>query len=156
MIVMLIVSILASLAAPSMSRLIRDNRLRSMGADFSAMLKYARSESKSKGQPVLVGTIDDANAWGDNIVIAFIDTNADGNYDAADQELRRLDISDNFVITAQDSVPSNVSTVTFLSSGFTNAGALQFTLCDTDAETDGFQYDVLASGLSYRSDFVCP
>ena len=156
MVVMGILAIITSMAAPNMTTLIKNNRLQTMNADFSALIKYARSEAKNKGQAVLLSTIDNSNNWQDNTVVVYVDSDASDNYSTADLELRRLDISDNFTVTAVDSVPASISGITFLSSGFTSNGAYTFTLCDDRAGNSGYQYSVFASGLSFSGDLICP
>jgi Tfp pilus assembly protein FimT len=157
MVVTAILAVISSIAAPSMLEIIRNNRLQSTNADFSALIKFARSEAKGKGEAVSLGTVDGATDWGDNTVRVFIDLNADGIRDNDEEELRIQDISDDFVITAINNDNNNISSVTFLGSGFTtNAQAFSFTLCDQRPSQLAYQYDILPSGLSFTGEFTCP
>ncbi len=159
MVVVAILSIVSMLAGPSMLSIIKNNKLQSMNADFSSFIKFARAEAKAKGQTVIITTSDSATDWHNNEIIAFVDSNSNSSFDSAsDWELRRLKISDDFVMTAKAGSTAT-NNVTFISSGFTVGGSTtySFTLCDSSSSVaEGYQYDILASGLSYVRSFTCP
>jgi type IV fimbrial biogenesis protein FimT len=156
LVVTAILAIVVSLASPAMIEIIRNNRLQSMAADFSSLLKYARSEAKGQGQSVSISTIDNTVNWDNNTLIAFVDLNDDGVFNAGDTIIRRQIVTNDFTLTAQDALAANIASMTFLSSGFLASGQLTFTLCDVRPQWDAFQFDVLPSGMSFRGDFICP
>ena len=102
MVVLAIVAILTTLAAPSFSRLIKSNAISSVISTFMADMRYARSESIRRGGRVVMcrsdapealapGCSSDAGADGKGWVsgwIVFFDTDNDADKQADEPLLR--------------------------------------------------------------------
>ncbi len=69
LIVVVVIGILAGLAAPSFSELIKSQRIKSMAADLNASLSLARSEAIKRNRNVTMAPIT-AGAWQDGWQIA--------------------------------------------------------------------------------------
>ena len=88
-----IVGILATIAAPSMSSFIQNNRLRTQVSDFVVDLNFARSEATKQKSNVAIcagNTIvgcDATKAWQDGRLV-FIDADNSSSFNAGDTILR--------------------------------------------------------------------
>lgn len=99
MVTLAVVSILAFIAVPSISKIMKDHRLSGYTNDFVADLNLARSEAVKRAASVTVCKTTDpqatspacdttvANRWTTGRLI-FVDANANGAIDAGEQILR--------------------------------------------------------------------
>ena len=72
--VVVIIGILASLAAPSFSELIKSQRMKSMASDLNASLTLARSEAIKRNKNVMLSPATTAEHWEKGWQIAEEDT----------------------------------------------------------------------------------
>lgn len=94
MVTLVVAAILAMLAAPSFTDLIRNNRLTTQTNYFVTALSTARSEAVKRNQRVVLCKRNAAGTQCDNAVswqsgwLVFEDANADGDIDAGDSIIR--------------------------------------------------------------------
>lgn len=111
MVVVAIMGVFASLAAPSMTSLIRNNRVQSEASSLVSDLQLARNEAIKRGSPVAVcpaaaggASCLSANTW-QNGWIVFNDLNGNGVYDGNPETVLRyrqgLTSGDSVVATPQ-------------------------------------------------------
>ncbi|MGI4849507.1 MAG: GspH/FimT family pseudopilin [Janthinobacterium lividum] len=110
-----IVAILAGVAIPSFSTLIKDSRLTTSTNDLKVDLALARSEASKRGFRVAVcasntGTGCTATAWNLGRIV-FVDRDGDGVVDGNDEILR-----------VSSALPANNK----ITASFTNTGYIQF------------------------------
>jgi type IV fimbrial biogenesis protein FimT len=129
-ITIVIFSILSAVAYPSYRSIMQNMRVSAMTNDFMAALAYARSEALTRGTSVSVcaasssaGTSCGTSANWNNGWIVFVDADADGVIANASD---RLQVHD--ALAAGSVVTTTQAFVTYNRSGFTSAGAGNFTL----------------------------
>lgn len=93
MVVLALVAILATLAAPSLRSLIETNRVASEINGFVADMQFARSEAIKRGLPVIICPSQNStacsgvNTWGVGWIV-FVDANANSALDSSEETLR--------------------------------------------------------------------
>lgn len=124
-----IAGILMSMAIPSFSDMMRNNRLTTYANELVTSLNLARSEAVKRGVPVTVRKIGTGNwsALGWNV---FVDNNGNGDFDVATDVILR----------AYEKLPSNfslignglilVDRITYIANGSSNNTAGTLILCD--------------------------
>lgn len=124
MVVLAIVAILGTLAAPSMGRLIEQNRVAAEINSFVGDVQWARGEAVKRGLPVVIcesssGTsCATANKW-ELGWLAFVDLNGNGALDTGEPVLKVRSAwkgSDTFKIVTPTSSPPNL--LSFSRDGF--------------------------------------
>lgn len=145
-----VVAILATLAVPSMTSFIRNNRLIGANNALLSSLLLARSEAvKLREQVVLCPTADGdacSGNWSDSRRIIFVDANGDGVHDSGEDLLRIEDSA------AAGATWSSVSaSVRFGDNGSSNAQHT-FTLINTEGDKRCLRVSI--SGRSGSID--CP
>ena len=135
MVTLAIAAILATVALPSFTSSIRNNRLTTTNNEFLASLNLARSEAIKRGVSVTVRKVDNnsftnfsagAN-WEDGWDI-FTDADGDGDFEAGDIPIRT-----NQALPASYTLRGNNTFddfVSFTTTGLSN-NAGNFTLCDS-------------------------
>jgi type IV fimbrial biogenesis protein FimT len=95
MITVAIAGIFASLAAPAMTTIIRNNRVQSEASSLVSDLQLARNEAIKRGSPVAVcpaatggGSCLTTNTWQNGWII-FTDLNGNGVYDSTSETMLR-------------------------------------------------------------------
>lgn len=68
-----LVAILAAIAVPSFSTLVRSNRVQALSEEFYSLLQYARTEAVTRGQGVTL-TATDASQWNGALTVATATT----------------------------------------------------------------------------------
>jgi type IV fimbrial biogenesis protein FimT len=153
MVVVLIISILTSMAIPSYQFFRKNNQLISAANDFISALQFARAEAVRRGKIVRISANnagDASNEYGPGLTVWF-DSNGDGNLDSG-EELSVVAKSQSGV--SADSV-DNLSTLTFNARGETdNPDVLH--ICDDRANETGREIKVLLTGLVTVGNYVCP
>jgi type IV fimbrial biogenesis protein FimT len=162
MVTLAVAAILATLAVPSFTAMIMNNRLTSIANDLLGDLATARSEaSKRRGRVTLCkndnGAAKDTNcsttsAWSDGWLI-FVDTNSNGALDAGETILR-----------VHQALPSNVTVAITGFGNFVQAKPVgtfaplgSFKLCDGRAGNFGRLITVAATGRpSVTPNVACP
>jgi type IV fimbrial biogenesis protein FimT len=150
-----IMAILLSVAVPSFSDFIRNNRMGSVTNDMVTLLKYARLEAMRIGARVYVSPINEvsvANEWGNGVRI-WLDGNNDTSYDSG-EEIRIVNLSsgDNDV-----DVAGGAANFYFSAQGSTSLTAdVKVNICDQRTGETGRQISILTSGLvSINNAYSC-
>jgi type IV fimbrial biogenesis protein FimT len=162
LITLVVAAILATIAAPSFTAMIMNNRLTSITNDLLADLATARSEaSKRRGRVTICKnatgagadtTCSTASGWSDGWLV-FVDTNNNGALDAGETILRvhqALPLGVTIAVTGfTDYVQAKpVGTVTPLGS---------YKLCDGRAGNFGRQITISATGrTNLTPNVACP
>lgn len=160
MVTLVIMSVFAGMAAPSLGALVQNNRLEAEQMEFLAALNTARSEAVKRGVPVMVSATApgvSGNEYGGGWSIWF-DANNDGVFQPATETIKIKQ-----ALTGDLKVSSGVSQMTFLPSGFSgyrnNNGqmaAATFTICDSRSNVTGGQITVLPSGSpNLNAKYTC-
>lgn len=164
-IVVAIVGVLASLAAPSFSTMIKNNRLASNINDLTSDLALARSESNKRGRRVTVcpstnGTsCSGASAWATGRLV-FVDLDADGTVDSGDEILRvssALGGNNTMVYTGPAPGNTSYSFIQYRPKGITNTVGT-FKLCDDRTGAFGRTIEVTTTGRASLTStgVTCP
>lgn len=167
MITLSVVAILAALAAPSFSQMLRDHRIATRANDFLAELQLAKSEAIRRGVQVTMRSRGAATAWGAGWDIytdwdrdeVLADVGNDCSLENQDCWLRRQDaLGNNMTITSGGTFANWIS---FSPSGeIRGDGGLgndTFTLC-VAGSTDGREVRINQSGSVriVNGDGQCP
>jgi type IV fimbrial biogenesis protein FimT len=132
MITLAIASILATIAAPSFTDLIKNNRMVTQLNELNSSISLARSEAVKRGMTVTVcNSANQTNCSGgwnksNNGWIVFIDTNDDNDADDIGEEIVRVHaaLSGNNILSF-----NNTAKISYQPSGLGNKAGT-FTLCD--------------------------
>ncbi len=131
MVVMAIITIMATVAIPGFMTMSRDNRLAVRHNDFLAALNLARNEALTRGRSVTIckwGVNDDCNGrqWEDGWIV-FADTDRDGIVDAS--EIIRIypPLSNNITLRGSNTAANQI---VFNSQGMLPATG-KLTFCDS-------------------------
>ncbi|HYL88946.1 MAG TPA: GspH/FimT family pseudopilin [Burkholderiales bacterium] len=172
---LVVMAVLMSLAAPSLTKMVLDNRLRSQSADLMTNLAIARSEAAKRGVRVTVCasttyasatpscTGGGQTAWNQGYIV-FADQNGDGAFTAGSDTV--IKVSDplaggNTLATSGFNAPASADKLQYRPSGNTNLPAAGgfFRLCDNRAgATTGRQIQIGISGrpVSVTPTTACP
>ncbi len=149
LIVLVIAAILLTLALPSFTDMIRNNRVSSTTNSFTHLVNFARVEAITKGREVHVGATDASN-WANGMVVWIDD--GDDIYDESNDEVLRVTGSLNH---DQSFVEGNSLTqFTFSPSGITNISA-QFLVCDGRTGETGRSITVIRGGSVWAKEQTC-
>lgn len=154
MVTITVLAVLAAIALPSFTTLIKDTRLTTATADIQTALNLARSESVMRRQAVAVcmsadGASCGGTSWQSGLLV-FTNNSANGTYTlGTDQPLRYIQLTDAALTVSAVSSPAATSNVfggknyvLFMPTGRpANAGALL--LCDD--RTGAFGHEVMVS-----------
>lgn len=138
LIVLAIVAIFATLAAPAFDNLIVKNRVESQANLFVSSLALARSEAlKSSTQTSLCtssnGVSCNNGSWSDGWIV-FIDENGNASVDGNDRVLKVFDTaSDGYTFNASAAIASSI---TYLTSGELNSEGGNITICGPKGRTE--------------------
>jgi type IV fimbrial biogenesis protein FimT len=162
-----VLGVLISVAAPSILKMIQDNRIRSQASDLMASLAIARSEAAKQGVRVTVCTSTNytscsgagASAWNSGYIL-FTDVNANGTVDSGDTILRVGDplSGGNTLVSSGFTAPAAADTIQFRPSGTTNLPAAggSFKLCDSRSGNFGRSIAISVTGRTTSSPTTCP
>ncbi|WP_175253033.1 MULTISPECIES: GspH/FimT family pseudopilin [Pseudomonas] len=125
MIVIVLLAILATIAAPSFRDMIERNRLQGQADELKSFLLYARGEAVTLRTTITV-TTDDEDAW----II-----------ERGNNTLRQLEHNPD-----QATIRSSAETITFRGNG--TATATTFTVCHDDDPSRGYFLEIQASGAT--------
>ena len=158
-IVILIMAILATIAAPSLARILANTRLTSQANELVGDIAYARNESATRGVRVTIcastdGASCNGGQWSSGRIV-FVDSNADGTRQTSETLLR---VSS--ALSGNDSLASV---------GFSSAAYIQFRpygglnpptsgyfkLCSSLLPT-GRQISVMLYGSPTTTNLSCP
>lgn len=129
MITLSVAAVLMTLAAPSFTDIIKNNRLTTQYNELLASLSLARSESIKRGVNVIALSNNGAS-WGDGWTV-FIDADDNGNVDAGEELRVQAKLSgSNTLNFARDRI---TYANTGLGTGIING---TFTLCDDRGDSD--------------------
>lgn len=70
MVTIVLIALLAGLALPNFSLLVRKNRVQSLSEEFYGLLQYARTEAVTRGQGVTLTATNGANQWNGALTVA--------------------------------------------------------------------------------------
>lgn len=158
MITLALVAVIIAVAAPAMTNMIKNNRLRGSSLDLMSDIQFARSEAVRRGTqvvlcrsaapttatPVCGGTV---NTWTTGWLIYTNDpadtTHIFGGTDA----LLRVGLPAGSGVTIRSNASGN-QTVAFNADGSTDEGGntSRFTICDSRGAANGRQINIRASG----------
>lgn len=154
MVTVAVVAILASIAAPSFSEMIKNNRLAAVANDLTADLMFARSEATKRGVSVTLcasstGTECSGTDWSAGR-IAFLDKDADGVVDLGEEILRITSaLANNIALQSANDSNVAVGFVRYRSRGMTgHTGTVTFKLCDDRTGSYGRDLEINATGRS--------
>jgi len=134
-----IASILLSMAVPSFTTTIKNNRLTTQANELISSINYARSEAIRRGTSVSL-TSASVN-WHTGWVIADNNDTTIRNHEAFD---------------SGSSLVGSAATVTYRGTGFINAAAaITYTLCDDRTGETGRTITISLTGRPSVSDVVC-
>lgn len=148
MITLFILAIIASMAAPSFSDMVRRNKRVACGNELVGALQLGRSDAVRSGQPVSV----DAPAGIENGIVVFRDEDGDGNADA-DEIIQQTAACDGVQVL----VTAGVIDFTYRPDGQTDmADNLVLDVCDaTEAGEQGRSVSILTSGVLRTARQAC-
>lgn len=139
MVVLVIMAVVVSLAAPALTNLIRDNRMLSQVYAMRAALNTARSEALAERMFVTMCRSNDGEScsgtWNEGY-IAFTDRDGDGQVDDPnDPEGDRIFVAesnalDSLTVAYQSPGDANMIRVRFDSLGYARGFGGTFTVCD--------------------------
>jgi type IV fimbrial biogenesis protein FimT len=162
-IVLAIVALLATIAMPSFTAIIKNNRLATATNGLLIDLAVARSEAAKQGKRVTVCASSNgtaclaANANWANGRIVFVDQGTAGTVDSSDVILRKSSALDtNVTLTLSGFSPNNY--VQYRPRGLTNSGGV-FKICDNRAGNFGRTITINATtGRPYlqKDNITCP
>ncbi len=155
MIVVVIVTIVATLAVPAFDTFIKANRMRASEGELVTAFQFARAEAVRRGSTVnLDATGSNAsNEWGSGLTVWF-DADDDDTLDNG-EELRVLG---SFHSSMTLDGTNGITSIGFRPTGLTDmAGTLTITVCDDRVGETGRQLSILTTGVvSANSTFTCP
>lgn len=145
MVALVILAVLAAVAAPNMSGIVKSNRVESMIRELSGALAFARTEAASRGIPVVLCRSNDGAACVVSVSaqvtdgwIIWEDSNFNGTFEPISGE-ELLRVHDNLTstrLTTYNPVTSGSPLkVTFDRFGFANE-RIQFEVCEKDQEVE--------------------
>ena len=177
MVVMAIVTVMATIAVPSFMTMSRDSRLAVKHNDFIGTLNLARNEALTRGARVTIcksatGTnCDNSLEWEDGWIV-FADTGAVGSVDAIDDIVIRIfpplrepntlrgngTVVDRVTFNAQGMIPNTVGTLTFCDPrGNTHArGLILSRSAQAKVAKDSDNNGIADNGRNPPVDLVCP
>jgi type IV fimbrial biogenesis protein FimT len=155
MIVITVLAIIGSFAAPSFSSFLGRSGTFGIESDFVSALSFARSEAMRRGLPVAVTATAPiaGNGFGQGWTI-WVDSNANGAFDAGEPVIR-----DHAAYTSAISLgDGTVTQVYFNQQGYLSGGPWQLKACSTAAAgATGYQITVLAGGvIDVQESVTCP
>ncbi|MGO2182208.1 MAG: GspH/FimT family pseudopilin [Pseudoalteromonas nigrifaciens] len=147
MVTVAIVGIIATIALWNSSDMLEENRAENFLLELKRNISYARSQAASTDEIVVVcpapnNEVKTSNAklacqsdWGStNIIILFVDTDNDGNYNSDNDSLLRVMTK----IAANDSInyTGNVNSLRFNTSGRITTSPGDFVFCPADGKNN--------------------
>lgn len=132
MITLTIAAILSTLAVPSFSNIIKNNRMATQYNELLTSLTIARSEAIKRGSPLVICKSNDlatpacGGNWQDGWLV-FVDSDEDGVYDPGDSdELVRI----HSVLSGNNTLHYNRDNVKYSANGLALGSNGTFTFCD--------------------------
>lgn len=156
MIAVAIAGIMAAVALPNFSAMIKNNCMTTKANNLVSSLQLARSEAIKRRTNVTVSassaTADDE--WGAGWSV-FIDSNSDNSVSVGEEVIRVVQLSCGLGTTKFD---GSVSSIDYEPKGYlTTAGTKTFTLCDDRVGETGREIEVNEIGRpSTDNKYVCP
>ncbi len=155
MVTVVIAGILASMAVPSFTQAIKNNRMSTQINELLATFNYARSEAIKRSSNVIVCKSNNTTAtppscggnWQDGWVV-FVNIDANTTIDTGDTVLRVHKPS------AGDTDIDFSGVVNYASSGLDSGGARTLTLCDSRSDGDkrGIVFSATGHGRAVEHD----
>ena len=140
MVTLAVAGILITVAIPSFSTTIKNNRLTTQTNELITTLNYARSEAIKRGANVSVDSSDASANWHNGWVVKDSDNNILRNFAA---------FEGNSALVAG----ASVSSLAYKSTGFLNgASAITFTLCDDRTGETGRTISISLTGRANVSN----
>jgi type IV fimbrial biogenesis protein FimT len=156
MMVLAITAIIAVTAAPSFTKNIQDNRLKTNAQSLFTLIKSARADSMVKNQSIYLGNGLNTSAYNNNFqswvesnpaasIVSFVSTD--------DDLLQVVELSG----AANISVSGAVNNVFgFGADGMmASGGAIELEICDGRTGELGRKITILATGISVLNEFTC-
>jgi len=155
MMVIVVLAIIGSMAAPSFSSFLGRSGTFGIESDFVNTLSFARSEAMRRGLPVAVTATAPVagNGFGQGWTI-WVDSNANGAFDAGEPVIRS-----HAAYTGGISLgDGTVTQVYFNQQGYLNGGPWQLKACSAAAAgPTGYLITILAGGvIDVQESVTCP
>ena len=137
MITLAIAAILSSLAAPSFSNMIKDNRMTTQYNELLASLSTARSEAIKRGITITLCKSNDlatpacGGNWQDGWIV-FVDDGDDGTFDVGTDELLKV----HSALSGGNNLNYNGDEIRYSPDGLAQGFNGTFTLCDDRGNAD--------------------
>ena len=143
MITLAVAAILMTIAIPSFTTTIKNNRLTTQANELITSLNYARSEAIKRGASVTLNSTSTNTNWHSGWTIKDNGSNTLRNFAA---------FEGNSTLVADNST----SILTYKSTGFlSGANAITFTLCDDRTGETGRTILISLTGRARVSNFTC-
>lgn len=162
MIVLVILAVLITVAAPGLQQMIVNNRLQAQASDLLLDLQYARAEASAKGQRITIckrnaaGTdCNNAGSWNDGWIV-FIESGSGttGTYESASPYNERiLKVHDPIKTGDSLAVSSSPNFIYFRASGAVDA-ARTLTVCRSGYK--GKTISITTTGRVSSTTTTCP
>ena len=156
MLAVAIASVMAAIALPNFSAMIKNNCMTTNANRFVTSLQLARSEAVKRRTNIAIAakSATSDNEWGTGWRV-FVDTNGNGSVSFGEEIIRDVDLTCGIGTTKFD---STVSSITYESKGYLDsAGDVLFTLCDDRTAETGRQIEVTEIGRpSTNNKYACP
>jgi type IV fimbrial biogenesis protein FimT len=167
-----VLGVLVAVAAPSFTKVILDNRIRSQSSDLLANLAIARSEAAKRGVRVTICTSTTyasatpsctsggASGWNSGYIL-FTDVNKNGTFDAANDVVIKVAeplAGGNTLTSTGFTAPAAADSFQFRPSGNTNLPAAggSFQLCDSRTGNFGRLITLSVTGRAISNPTTCP
>lgn len=149
-----IIGVLAAIATPAMTTLVRNQRITSQTNELVADLSFAKSEAVKRGVNIIIcaatlggggcaGTADYTNGR-----LIYVDTNSDGIFNAGEQILRERPRLEGNLNTLR-AIGGNAAPIIFSFRGITvPGGPVNFAVCDDRGANVGREIQISTTGLS--------
>jgi type IV fimbrial biogenesis protein FimT len=157
-------AIVLTMAVPSFSTAIKNNKVVTTTNELITDINFARGEAVKRGKPVVLcrsaspanatpTCSGSANNWGTGWLV-FVDTDADSSYDSASDILVRVGNPVDKILTLKTNATADQNLV-YNPDGTTNEGGNTaiFAVCDDRGKDEGRQVQVNATG---RPRLVAP
>ena len=152
MVALAMVGIIAVIAIPSFDNVIASNRISSTANNVVGAFNLARVEAAQRGTNVTISSVSGGGNWGAQGYRIWLDADANGNYDAGEEELRVFDAAQGPLTLTET---GGTAAINFTASGFAS-GALTLNLCSTNTNVDDRQIAISLSGRVSITQIACP
>ncbi|GMG88581.1 pilus assembly FimT family protein [Biformimicrobium ophioploci] len=140
-----VLGVIAAIAVPSFTTMIKNNRITATTNEVVGALQFARAEAVRRARVVQVNSVDNDSSKG---LLLWMDGDSSGSYQAG-EELRIMRIADSsMTIVAKVGAAAGAVDFAVAPNGMTNlADTLTVNICDDRSGDYGRTISLLASGV---------